>query len=125
MPNASRLLESPPEIAGSTLNQACESDCFAKISVSSAPSDPSLPDRSQLVEASLAACVNIVPQVTSIYKWKGKLERDQELLLIIKSRESRLPELTAFVRQHHPYETCEVISFPVGAVFSLSLWPDR
>ncbi|XP_075771768.1 protein CutA homolog isoform X1 [Pelodiscus sinensis] len=51
-----------------------------------------------LVEKHLAACVNIVPQVTSIYEWKGKIEEDGEVLLMIKTRSSRIPALTDFVR---------------------------
>ena len=62
----------------------------------------------------LAACVNIVRQVRSIYKWKGKIEDDREHLLLIKSRYSRAEELTTFIRQNHPYEVCEVITVPVS-----------
>ena len=62
----------------------------------------------------LAACVNIVPQITSVYRWKGKVEKDNEILLIIKSRKSRLQELTSFICQNHPYEVPEVISLPVS-----------
>ncbi|XP_075771769.1 protein CutA homolog isoform X2 [Pelodiscus sinensis] len=66
-----------------------------------------------LVEKHLAACVNIVPQVTSIYEWKGKIEEDGEVLLMIKTRSSRIPALTDFVRSVHPYEVAEVIALPI------------
>ncbi|GIL83424.1 hypothetical protein Vretimale_11210 [Volvox reticuliferus] len=68
---------------------------------------------SKLVEAKLAACVNILPGLTSIYTWKGKVEKDSELLLIIKSRHELLTELTAFVRANHPYDEPEVIALPI------------
>ncbi|XP_075692656.1 protein CutA isoform X1 [Rhinoderma darwinii] len=66
-----------------------------------------------LVERKLAACVNIIPQITSIYEWKGKIEEDSEILLMIKTRSSKVPALTEYVRSVHPYEVCEVISVPI------------
>uniref|UniRef100_A0A8C8VNQ8 CutA divalent cation tolerance homolog n=1 Tax=Pelusios castaneus TaxID=367368 RepID=A0A8C8VNQ8_9SAUR len=66
-----------------------------------------------LVEKHLAACVNIVPQITSIYEWKGKIEEDGEVLLMIKTRSSRIPALTDLVRSMHPYEVAEVIALPI------------
>ncbi|KAG2497353.1 hypothetical protein HYH03_004512 [Edaphochlamys debaryana] len=68
---------------------------------------------SKLVESRLAACVNMVPGVTSIYWWDGKVNKDAELLLIVKSREELLPQLTAFVRANHPYDEPEVIGLPI------------
>ncbi|XP_015913373.1 protein CutA homolog isoform X3 [Parasteatoda tepidariorum] len=66
-----------------------------------------------LVKEKLAACVNIVPGVQSIYEWKGEIQKDSEVLMVIKSRISRLEELTKYVRENHPYEVCEVISTPI------------
>ncbi|XP_065510914.1 protein CutA [Caloenas nicobarica] len=66
-----------------------------------------------MVEKRLAACVNILPHVTSIYSWQGKLEEDGEVLLMIKTRSSRIPALAAFVRSAHPYEVPEVVAVPV------------
>ncbi|XP_030051169.1 protein CutA isoform X1 [Microcaecilia unicolor] len=66
-----------------------------------------------IVEKKLAACVNIVPQITSIYEWKGKIEEDSEVLMMIKTRSSKVPALTEFVRSVHPYEVAEVISLPI------------
>nr|XP_023969178.1 protein CutA isoform X2 [Chrysemys picta bellii] len=63
-----------------------------------------------MVEKHLAACVNIMPQITSIYEWKGKIEEDREM---IKTRSSRIPALTDFVRSVHPYEVAEVIALPI------------
>ena len=63
-----------------------------------------------LVSAKLAACVNIIPGVTSVYEWEGKIEKDSELILKIKTRTSRIPELTEFIKSKHPYDVCEVIT---------------
>jgi periplasmic divalent cation tolerance protein len=67
----------------------------------------------KLVEESLAACVNIIPGITSIYKWEGKMTKDSELLLMIKTKTSLVEPLTNFVRANHPYDNPEVISVPV------------
>ncbi|XP_074786701.1 protein CutA isoform X2 [Athene noctua] len=67
-----------------------------------------------MVEKQLAACVNILPHVTSIYEWKGKVEEDSEVLLMIKTRSSRIPALAEFVRSAHPYEVAEVVAVPVA-----------
>ncbi|XP_032265919.1 protein CutA isoform X1 [Halichoerus grypus] len=66
-----------------------------------------------VVEKRLAACVNLIPQITSIYEWKGKIEEDNEVLMMIKTRSSMVPALTDFVRSVHPYEVAEVIALPV------------
>lgn len=65
------------------------------------------------VEARLAACVNIIPGATSFYYWDEKLQKDQELVLLIKSRVGILPELTRFLRENHPAKLPEIISLPV------------
>ncbi|KAK9908586.1 hypothetical protein WJX75_000020 [Coccomyxa subellipsoidea] len=61
----------------------------------------------------LAACVNIVPGLTSIYWWDGKVNKDAELLLMIKTQTYLVPKLTEVVKRNHPYEECEVISLPI------------
>ena len=68
-----------------------------------------------LVSAKLAACVNIIPGVTSVYEWEGKIEQDSELILKIKTRTSRIPELTEFVKSNHPYDVCEVITTTIDS----------
>jgi len=66
-----------------------------------------------VVEKQLAACVNIIPQIQSIYMWEGKVNEDNELLLMIKTRTNRVEELTKWVRENHPYSVAEVISIPI------------
>ncbi len=63
-----------------------------------------------LVEERLAACVNLVPAVRSIYRWQGRIEDDAEVLLIAKTHASCCEELAARVRALHPYEVPEVIA---------------
>lgn len=69
----------------------------------------------RLVESRLAACVNIVKTIESIYEWKGKIESDNETLLIIKSHSSKSKELSEFVLKNHPYDCPEVITLDVSS----------
>ncbi|XP_023296170.2 protein CutA homolog [Lucilia cuprina] len=66
-----------------------------------------------LVEEKLAACVNIIPNIQSVYMWEGKLNEDNEYLMIIKTGTSRVMELTKWVRDNHPYSVAEVITLPI------------
>lgn len=66
-----------------------------------------------LVENRLAACVNILPAVTSVYRWQGKIEQDNEVLLIIKTRRDRFSALETLIRSHHPYELPEIVAVPI------------
>jgi periplasmic divalent cation tolerance protein len=68
-----------------------------------------------LVEERLAACVNLIPRVTSIYRWEGKLTVGAEVLLIIKSRRARFPALARRVTALHPYAVPEIIALPIQA----------
>ena len=68
-----------------------------------------------LVERRLAACVSVVANVASTYRWQGRVEQDQETLLIIKTAAARLIEVEATIRAHSKYELPEVIALPVTA----------
>ena len=67
----------------------------------------------RLVQDRLAACVNIIENVTSVYKWEGRIEEDAELLLVIKTQDSRLQELMDRISEIHPYDVPEILSWPV------------
>jgi uncharacterized protein involved in tolerance to divalent cations len=66
-----------------------------------------------LVEERLAACVNILPAVRSVYRWQGELTRDNESLMIIKTTVERYSELESRVKELHSYDTPEVVAFRI------------
>ena len=66
-----------------------------------------------LVEAHLAACVNIVPGIRSIYRWQGAIEDSAECLLVIKTRRELFSRVAAELRRMHSYEVPEAIALPV------------
>lgn len=68
---------------------------------------------SSLVEERLAACVNLVPGLSSIYWWKGEVERAEEVLLVIKTRQDLLGTLVERVKAFHSYTVPEVIALPI------------
>jgi len=68
-----------------------------------------------LVGEGLAACCNIVPQVESVFSWKGKVERERESLIVIKTRKSLQKRVIKRVRELHSYEVPEVVFFPIEA----------
>ncbi|HEY7923562.1 MAG TPA: divalent-cation tolerance protein CutA [Vicinamibacteria bacterium] len=68
-----------------------------------------------LVERRLAACVNVVPGVVSHYRWQGELQRDEERLLVIKTRVERIEALRDALRELHPYELPELVAFEITA----------
>jgi periplasmic divalent cation tolerance protein len=65
-----------------------------------------------LVKERLAACINQVPGLTSVYLWQDKIERDKETLLLIKTTDSRFDALCARLRELHPYDLPEIIATP-------------
>ncbi|MDA8078746.1 MAG: divalent-cation tolerance protein CutA [Nitrospiraceae bacterium] len=66
-----------------------------------------------LVSGRLAACVNIMKNIRSIYRWQGKVEDEAEALMIAKTRRSLLADLTARVKELHSYTVPEVIALPI------------
>lgn len=67
-----------------------------------------------LVESRLAACVNLMPGVQSIYHWQGAIEQANEVTLLIKTTRSHYAQLQQAIISHHPYEVPEVIAMPVS-----------
>ncbi len=66
-----------------------------------------------LVGNGLAACVNIVRNIRSIYKWQGKMEDESEVLMIVKTSRDKFSALEAKVRKMHPYDVPEIVSVPI------------
>jgi periplasmic divalent cation tolerance protein len=66
-----------------------------------------------VVEQGLAACVNVVPGIVSVYRWKGEVQRDEERLLVIKTTSARFEALRRAIVELHPYDVPEVIELPV------------
>ncbi len=68
----------------------------------------------ELIARRLATCINIIPCLRSIYRWKGKVCEDTEYLLMIKTRRALFDAVTEAIREIHSYELPEVLEFPVG-----------
>ena len=66
-----------------------------------------------LINEKKAACVNIVPRVDSLFRWKGKIDSARENLLLVKSRASLLSEIITLVKEVHSYEVPEIIALPI------------
>lgn len=66
-----------------------------------------------LVERHLAACVNILPGLKSIYRWQNAVETAQELLLLIKANRQGYPAIETLIKENHPYQIPEIIALPV------------
>ncbi len=73
-----------------------------------------------LLESRLAACVQTMP-IQSVYRWKGEVKRDSEVLVLIKTKVALYPEVEAFVRARHSYEVPEILLLPVTAGFAAYL----
>jgi len=71
----------------------------------------------RMVNAKLAACANIISEIQSIYRWKGKVVKTKEVLLMLKSTKPRYRELEKSIKAIHTYETPEIIALPVKEGF--------
>lgn len=91
---------------------------LAQIVLTTCPADAAERLAHGLVEARLAACVNIVPAVRSVYRWRGAVETADEVLLIIKGNSAHFEAIEAHIRAAHPYELPELIAVPVVAALA-------
>ncbi|RMB93327.1 hypothetical protein DUI87_30021 [Hirundo rustica rustica] len=66
-----------------------------------------------IMDKRLAACVNILPKSSALYFWKGELEESTEILLLVKTRTSKIGELSNYVRSIHPFEIPDIVSLPI------------
>src|SRR5690554_5418508 len=89
---------------------------MVRVVLCNCPPDDSQRLARQLVEERLAACVNIIPGVTSFYLWEGELCEDQEHTLLIKTTAERYPELSARLAELHPYTVPEDIALDSARV---------
>ncbi len=68
-----------------------------------------------LVHEGLAACVNLLPGITSVYRWQGEVQENPELLILVKTRQERYEALEARIKELHPYEVPEIIAHKIEA----------
>jgi periplasmic divalent cation tolerance protein len=69
----------------------------------------------RLVDERLIACGTIVPRATSIYRWRGQVTEEEEVVVLLKTAKTRWAALEAAVKAHHPYEVPELLALPVTA----------
>jgi len=70
----------------------------------------------QLVESRLAACVQVLPQMTSIYLWEGEMQKEREALLLIKTLPEKWDEVCSFIAANHTYEVPEIVALECSRV---------
>lgn len=80
-----------------------------------------LPDRvaanalaTALIERRVAACVNVLSECTSVYRWQGKVETATEIPMLVKTSAAAYPELERVIRELHPYELPDIVAVPIG-----------
>ena len=78
-----------------------------------------------LVDERLAACVNVLPPMTSTYRWKGAVEQEREQQLVIKTSRAQVPALQARLRQLHPYELPEFLVLDASGSEAYLAWIDE
>jgi len=93
--------------------------------LSTAPPESAPLLASKLIDERVAACVNLVPGVTSIYRWKGEVQCDGETLLVIKTSAAALPRLMERLPELHPYEVPEIVVLDSSAAHpAYEAWAD-
>jgi periplasmic divalent cation tolerance protein len=85
----------------------------AVVCLVTAPPDRAHDIADALVERRLAACVNVVAQVSSVYRWEGEVTHDDESLLIVKTTSAAVPAIDDELRRVHPYDTFELVALDV------------
>ena len=88
-------------------------DSDVRIVFISTPREEAAQFAKTLVDTRLAACVNIIPKMESYFRWEGKVQHDEEALLIVKTSAQTIEKLQEFVDNNHPYDLPEVISIPI------------
>ena len=101
----------PPGFVRTSIEVAADAE--ALIVYVTAPAEAAVGLARALVEDGHAACVNVLPGVTSVYRWQDSLHEDQETLLIAKTTADAFEGLAARVRAMHPYEVPEIVAVPI------------
>lgn len=92
------------------------SDCEAVVILCTAPDEASAQElAARVLGDKLAACATLLPGATSLYYWEGKLEQEYEVQMLFKSDRRRQQALLDTLKQHHPYQTSELLVLPVMA----------
>jgi periplasmic divalent cation tolerance protein len=91
-------------------------DSLVQVFTTLATRDEALGLARAAVESRVAACVQVVGPIASVYRWEGTVQEDPEFLCLLKSPGSRLEALLRFVREHHTYDTPEITAVPSTAV---------
>jgi periplasmic divalent cation tolerance protein len=109
--------DAPSEVrSGASSDALGEAPTDALVVLCTVPDEPTAERVARgLVEARLAACVNVLAGVRSFYRWKGAVQDDRELQLVIKTRRARFDALASWLAREHPYEVPEVLAIPVVA----------
>jgi periplasmic divalent cation tolerance protein len=94
------------------------------VALTTVPRDAAEGLASRLVEERLAACVNVHPTMTSTYRWKGSIEREEECQLVMKTSRARAGDLERRLHELHPYELPEFIVVQVAASEGYADWVD-
>ena len=90
-----------------------EESGYVVLFITTATADEAQQISKVLLERRKAACVNIVPRISSHFWWQGKLDSAQESLLIVKTKSSLLPEIISLVKGMHSYQVPEIIALPI------------
>lgn len=94
---------------------SAESSEAVVVMMTAANADEAASLAEMLVRTQLAACVQILPPIESVYRWQGTIARESEVLLIAKTERSKFEEIDREVRALHSYETPEIIALPITA----------
>ncbi|CAI1665564.1 Divalent-cation tolerance protein CutA [Serratia quinivorans] len=90
------------------------SDCEAVVILCTAPDEATAQDlAARVLGEKLAACVTLLPGASSLYYWEGKLEQEYEVQMLFKSERRHQDALLNYLKQHHPYQTPELLVLPV------------
>jgi len=85
-----------------------------RVAIVTIPRDEAAKLAKGLVEERLAACVNMVPRIESVFWWDGKIQHDEESLLIIKTTQLKVESMIKYVQENHPYDVPEIITLSLA-----------